>query len=295
MKIGPKIIASRLHEVIPLDARPLPAREYITRFLLESGVCANKMEAQEKAEYYEAGVISRLQIEICTLNSLGRPLVIDFNSTSIELLQGGCFCEPNDSKTTKEIKNNRLYFKDYLSEIAKLNFNEFEQLCGGIIQLLGVDDVIVTQVSKDEGIDFFGQAKLENLFFEDREVPSLIKRGKLWIVGQAKHYQKNNISTPQIRELVGSVQLAQAKAFGGDYHENFDKLDIKICDPILYVFITSGHITSSSWKLLERSGVIGFDGAMIANFLAENNIGITGGSFSADSFRSWVRERIPLS
>ncbi|SMX81870.1 hypothetical protein BSP239C_01428 [Brevibacterium sp. 239c] len=107
------------------------------------------------------------------------------------------------------------------------------------------------------------------------------------MVGQAKHYQKTKVSTPDLRELVGSVQLARAKAFADDGRA-LQGLDLRACDPVFYLFFTTGTITLDGYKLLKASGVVSMDGAQLAAFLADNDIGITDGDFDESAAKSWI-------
>lgn len=110
----------------------------------------------------------------------------------------------------------------------------------------------------------------------------------VWMVGQAKHYQKTQVSTPDLRELVGSVQLARAKAFA-DGGAALQGLDLKVCDPVFYLFFTTGTISRDGYKLLDASGMISMNGAQIAAFLADNDIGVVQGVFDTAAAVVWLQ------
>jgi hypothetical protein len=57
---------------------------------------------------------------------------------------------------------------------------------------------------------------------------------------------------------------------------------------VFYLFFTTGRLSSNSWALLERSGVIGMDGEMVSAFLADHSIGIIDSEFSETEFRKWL-------
>jgi hypothetical protein len=66
-------------------------------------------------------------------------------------------------------------------------------------------------------------------------------------------------------------------------------MEIRVVDPAFAVFITTGTISVNDWTLLGRSGVIGFDGEMVAAFLADRGAGMEGGNFSKEKFLSWLK------
>jgi hypothetical protein len=75
--------------------------------------------------------------------------------------------------------------------------------------------------------------------------------------------------------LFGAIELAKGKAFG-----------------------TGGRQVSRSfyqtWQLLERSGVTGMGGQMVAAaFLAEHGVGMSSGSFSPRALTRWLGRQSP--
>ena len=106
---------------------------------------------------------------------------------------------------------------------------------------------------------FYGQLSLESMFFPHDLTATIQKQLKIWLVGQAKHYQKVLSSTDAIRELVGSIELGKTKTYASssDPHEN---LRIKASDPVFSLFFTTGEISRNAKTLMERAGVIWMDG-----------------------------------
>jgi hypothetical protein len=146
---------------------------------------------------------------------------------------------------------------------------------------------VKTPSQGDDGIDFFGRLHLESPLFDDFPLPGLGRQLKIWIVGQAKHYTAINVSTPDIRELVGSVELARGKSFV-NLPVAYRSLEIKACDPVFYLFLTSGSMSADVWHLLAKSGVVGMDGRMIATFLAERHVGVVENAFDRPTFDAWI-------
>lgn len=275
MRRGPVTVADLIQGELQLDAPPRRAREIISEFALARGWVDSAQEAQELGERWEGGVLSRLRATHSEYNSVGRPTTFAFNSSSDYLVQGACFVEGLDSPELAEKKARRLKHSDYRAVLKSLRPNQFESLCGKLIGLLGVNDPVVTRSSADEGIDFFGKLSLGGFFYPDDLTPTVQQQLDIWLVGQAKHYQETQAGTPELRELVGSVELGRAKTFGSA-RSPLEAMDIRVADPVFLIFVTTGTISANGWTLLKRSGVIGFDGEMVAAFLADRGAGIDG-------------------
>jgi restriction endonuclease Mrr len=145
----------------------------------------------------------------------------------------------------------------------------------------------VTRASADQGIDFFGRVPIGEIL-----KPAIIDSGverhfKVWLVGQAKHYRSTQVSTKDIRELVGSVALAKSKVFAGKI-DPLASLQMRICDPVVYMFFTTGSITRDARDILNRAGVVAMDGLQLAMFLADHSVGLDGIEFAPATFRAWL-------
>ena len=136
-------------------------------------------------------------------------------------------------------------------------------------------------------MDFFGRVP-----FGEIMKPSAIGNGaerqlKLCLVGQAKNYSSSQVSTKDIRELVGSVNLARSKTYAGSI-DPLARLDMRTCDPVFFLFCTTGKLSRDAWDLLSKSGVVAMDGAQLAVFLADHGVGLVDGQFHSESFWGWV-------
>ena len=203
------------------------------------------------------------------------------------MIQGVAFVEPSDLADLRESNERRASFDKYIPILRALDPDDFEALCAGILSLLGVDDPKITRRSADEGIDFYGCLDIGKMLLAGDKLPSVEKQLSVWLIGQAKRYDKATASTFHVRELVGSIELAKGRAFSG-VGENYDNLRIRVCDPVFYLFFSTGHITAPTWKLVTKSGVIAMDAHMLAWFLAGHEIGYRHGQLDKDEFRSWV-------
>lgn len=149
-----------------------------------------------------------------------------------------------------------------------------------------MEEEFVSRRSADQGVDFFGRVP-----FGEIMKPSAIGSGaerqlKLWLVGQAKNYSASQVSTKDIRELVGSVNLARSKTYAGSI-DPLSKLEMRTCDPVFFLFFTTGKLSKDAWSLLSKSGVVAMDGAQLAVFLADHGVGVVNGRFDEVEFRNW--------
>jgi restriction endonuclease Mrr len=95
------------------------------------------------------------------------------------------------------------------------------------------------------------------------------------------------LSTKDIRELVGSVALAKSKVFAGKT-DPLSGLQMRVCDPVVYLFFSTGTITRDARDLLTKAGVVAMDGLQLAMFLADHGVGLAYDEFSQEAFRNWL-------
>ena len=287
MRPGPAAAVAALAEILGVESPPQPASELLVEISVHQGWHSSRDLAREAAARWEKPFLTRLRDEHAQLAQQGRFVVYAFNSSSPDHIQGCAYVEPFDDATTRAAKARRAVFDAYVSAIAALSPREFEMLCKGILTLWEVEDPQISAYSGDEGIDFYGRLRLERHLAGDRPFQGVERQLVVWMVGQAKHYKKGRVSTPEIRDLVGAVALARAHAFGG-LSEKYEDLIVRVCDPVFYLFFTTGPMSLDTWRLIDRSGVIGMDGPMVAAFLADHGVGIDNGAFDGTAFGDWL-------
>ncbi|MDO6143368.1 restriction endonuclease [Paenarthrobacter aurescens] len=210
----------------------------------------------------------------------------DFNSSTDTLIQGACFAEPNDSESVKQAKARRANHGLYTQFLRSVSPREFEAVCKGVLSLFGCDRPVLTRPSNDQGIDFHGLLSLRGKLNQEYFLPSIDKNLNIWLVGQAKHYE-GVASTPELRELAGSVALARA-GVSADDGSALASLRIRVFDPVFYLFLTTGELSADSRRLSRRSGIIVMDGDALAEFLADNEIGVVNDVFELHDARDWI-------
>lgn len=243
-------------------------------------------DAEELAGKQKKAVMKRLTDELSAFNAMGRHHYVALNSSSEYLVQGSAFIENGDSDELKAVKERRSKIKQLLAGITAVTPKQFEALCSGVLSILGVKNPTVTKSSADQGLDFYGKLELSSFLLGPARSESVTKVLNVWLIGQAKHYPKNKIATMQLRELVGAITLARAGAYSTD--GAFSDLLLRVCDPVFFLFFTTGRLTEGGWKLLERSGVVGMDGEMIALMLAEEGVAMENGVFSEAELAAWI-------
>ena len=83
------------------------------------------------------------------------------------------------------------------------------------------------------------------------------------------------------------MSLAKSKAYAGA-KDPLAQLQMRNCDPVFYLFFTTGTISRDARDLLKKAGVIAMDGIQLAVFLADNNVAVVNGSFDQQTFNAWI-------
>lgn len=274
---GPAEVADKIINSIDWLQPPIEIRLLILQHLTEIYAFPPD-KAQEATTKWHSKIKNRLLNNYNLCFESGKTVRYEINSSDSDFIQGASYINEDDSNEIAEFRKHRAHFDNYKNYVENLNPRRFECLCGLILHLLGVKNPIVTKGAGDDGIDFFGLWELGEKALQTVMFPNFEKQMKIWLVGQAKHYTELQVSTPDVRELIGSIELAKSSVFS--YKNNdFDYLKIRPCDPIYYLFITSGNMSSKTHDLLDKSGVIGIDGNMIAAFLADKKVATVDGRF----------------
>lgn len=145
-------------------------------------------------------------------------------------------------KLTKEIR-----FQNSLHRISPA---DFEQLAAVMLKTLGCKDVFSTPSSHDQGVDAFGYQVLV------QPTPYGVTHGLTWIA-QAKHYRATQVTTGNIRELVGSKELIVAKVFS-TVDERYKELRLRSYAPTAIALITTEEIPTTVRRLADGAGVFVF-------------------------------------
>jgi hypothetical protein len=289
MKIGPAKIADIIATDITLEAPPVPIEDIIRNIIKRHPEW--EVVAEEKADLWSEEISKRLAHSSESLIGAGKQPRFSFNSVSEYMIQGSCFVEPRDSPEVKQQKLRRRSSIAYYGFLEKLTPQNFEKACVGILGLLGVPDPVLTPYRADQGIDFFGRVSFGDITGHGPFFPVFESDMIVWLVGQAKHYRDSKVSTPDLRELVGSVSLGRFRAFAKD--SLLHSLNIRPCDPVIMLFFTTGEISADGWALCRKTGIVAMDGEMLSAFLSDKQVGFENNATTTEvfeeNFLNWVR------
>lgn len=278
--------AARAAELIPKyirgDAAPVSASALLREIII--GEHWNGADdPSELAEKWKVRFLRKAGDLESSARRRKAPLSYEFNQSNQEYLQGRNFIVPTDDEHTQESKLNRSSAVDIASALHELTPSQFENLSAVVLRKLGCDRPIVSEQSNDQDIDFFGSIPFGQ-FVKVSALPDTIEENlRIWVFGQSKKYTKSIVKNSEIREIVGSVELARSRAYSSLNH-SLSKIEIRACDPIFYLFLTTSEFTAGGQTLIDNSGIIALDGSQLSAFLADHQVGCVNRVFSKQKF-----------
>lgn len=120
-----------------------------------------------------------------------------------------------------------------------------------MLEAAGCSYVRRTPASHDQGIDAFGHAT----YFHCKKGKWHAAEPKITFLAQAKHYRQCQVGTKDIRDLVGSYDLALHKVFS-TVDIRYKELDLLPFAPVGLVFLTSEEIPLPVKRLASRAGIV---------------------------------------
>lgn len=139
-------------------------------------------------------------------------------------------------------------FQDALNELTDA---DFESLSARVLALLGCNEVWLTPLSHDQGLDAFGYAQAH-----PHQVPREIScQCRIVYLAQAKHYKKHKVGSRDIREFVGSRDLAMFKIFSNE-DQMYKNLVIKPFGPSVMVFVTTEELPRTVKIMGKNAGIV---------------------------------------
>lgn len=273
----------------PLTHEPIDLEALIVKIGNAESWFASDDEAQELAEKWKDGFASRLTKYLNDAVAHGWPARYEFNSSDPDSIQGSSFIEGTESEELQCEKSARVHMDTYLKLAQGLSGRQFEAVCRGILHLMGCENPVLTPRGNDQGIDFYGLLRMTGRL--DRKYVRGIDRAmRSWVIGQAKQVGEP-VGTPEIRELIGSLQLAGYK-INADKGKALAKLDLKPYDSVMVFFITTGTFSRDAWSLIDQTGFVGMDGLTVAALLADHCVADVNGECDASAFHTWVESEL---
>ncbi|MBA2704182.1 MAG: restriction endonuclease [Blastocatellia bacterium] len=140
---------------------------------------------------------------------------------------------------------------EFQNAINELTSAEFESLSAYILKIAGCETYWRTPESHDQGLDAFGYlsflTKPSGEWFAG--VPRLI------LLAQAKHFSTTKVGSKDIREFIGSKELAIHKIYS-TIDDRYSDLDIPPFSPVGLLFITTEEVPLTVKRLGVRSGMV---------------------------------------
>lgn len=214
----------------------------------------------------------------------GTDWTVEIYGSDDEYLRGASFADTSLSNREQEIRRQRQHVDAIRAHLQDLTPADFEIVCTAVLNLLECEGAVTSPLRDDGGIDFYGRLQLKSRLGREFPYGGIDGQVGVWLIGQAKRYKESNpVQTADIRELVGSVELARTR---GAIHE-WEGLDIRPFDAVVQLFFTTGRFTSGAQRLLQKSGIISMNGEQLSVFLADCGVGIDPdqNTFDSASFR----------
>ena len=274
--------AELLGEYVGPEDDPVEDIVLLTRIINHQGWASGAEARNQAAEWLARFSAKAIKIHNDAAEQR-RFITFTFSPASSSHIQGSCYCLPVDGDQVRADKRKRANAVPMLEAVRQLSHRDFEFLCGLVLAKFGVDAPNVSQGSGDQGVDFYGHAGFGELISKTALPGSVEEPIKVWIIGQAKRYRETKVSTSDLRELVGAVELSRAKVHSAA-DDPLKNLKVRLCDPIFYMLVTSGEFTAGSRNLIERSGIIAMDGMQLCQFLADHGAGGGSSGFDLQAF-----------
>lgn len=291
MTPGPAAAADWVMTELPRTQPPTDPESLLVQIGTVLGWFRSTSEAQEKAERWRKPFLTRLRFAINDPERRGRPTRFEFNSSNEDLIQGACYVEDGHSQQLREGKGRREHMDTYLAYVRSLTGRQFEGVCRGVLDLLGCENPVVTPRGNDQGIDFHGRMEMRGRLNMQYVQTAVDEAMHSYIVGQAKQIA-GNVGTSEIRDLVGAVEIARL-GISADEGQALRDLGMRPYDSVWRFFVTTGDFSRDSLKLLNRLGLVGIDGEMVASILADHAVADVNGVCDRSAFDSWLASHLP--
>jgi hypothetical protein len=269
--------------------------EAITDVLISNG--HSKNEAFEVAENYEIKVLNYLK------SYLPNKLPFDFSTCENNRLIGKLRKRRNDAPETLFARAISPFVPEMRQAMMSIDEGDFETLCAASLHLAGAIDAFALRTIDEGGIDFYGRIPLRN---QSGNIPETLLRTpllkhNLFLLGQAKQYNlDSSVGRPEIQKFGGQVKECLSQ-YAGNTDPPRKRVPAEYYipnEPCLPIFITSASFSDRVPGTAIANGILTIDGLELAEFLLAHRIGVVleAGkySFSAELFRTWVKEQIPL-
>lgn len=275
---------NQLQQRIPRDSAPVLLHDAAAEIVYENGY-SNDLNSAFDIAADDLKDIRLALIEVQrAAEAQGTAWIIETFGSQHEWVRGAAYDDPTLTSLERMMRSRRASDRLVKSELQKLTYREFEFACTTVLEELGCENPRTSPGRDDGGIDFYGRLSLKGRLNSNLPLGGIDQRVNIWLIGQAKHYPTRPIQTADLRELVGSVELARTK---GAIHTWLD-LTMQPFDAVVMLFFTTGWFSAGSVALLEKSGMLAMTGDQLSTLLCDVGIGFddVSGSFNSAAFRT---------
>jgi hypothetical protein len=275
------------------DDPPVLLHDRLATLLVALEMYGDLAEAAEYAEPLLPQIQNTLEASRRRAEKAGTSWQIELFGSENEYVRGSAFADGSLPAQTQIVRRNRKSLARVHDALVGLSAPEFELACTTILRTLGSKEPFTSPLRDDGGIDFYGRLELKGRLDTIHPYGGFDGQTGMWLIGQAKHYQKQPVQTAHLRELVGSIELART---GGAIHQ-WEGLNLRPFDATLHLIFTTGVFASGARQLLQRTGMLSMDGMQLATFLCDVGMGFAaeGGSFDEGKFKSALTSTVPVT
>ena len=147
---------------------------------------------------------------------------------------------------------------------------DFEEVCGTALRLIGCTGVTVSRRSKDEGVDAIAALPLAPALEEGTPLFRLVGSLSFLVFSQAKAYAKERpLQQQEVFKVQGSWEAIRNECADGtaqpDIRLALRKADFRSADPVLLVLMTTSSFTAGALRKGTSTGMLLLDGEQIAH------------------------------
>jgi hypothetical protein len=292
IKFTAKKISQSIMENFEIQRSPEKILTLIENFLKSQGIDeATAFETASEMLYPVRDEISQILQRQRTDGVISSCELVDDDFTTII---GSAYKRPRDTSDKLKYRESLPYLNEIWQTLVELQPYEFELFCTKLLKFMGAEEAFTSKRTRDEGIDFIARLRFRNTF-GDIGIESIERNFFINIFGQAKRYNKENkVGTGEIRELIGSLSVLRYQDI---LNTNVSEINnkygtIKLCDPIISIFLTTGLFSPPAKQLAETTGVVIKDGKQLSTYLAIHRIGFEKRdnilTFTPERLLSWI-------
>lgn len=282
-------IVDALEDLIGIDGGARNIIEAVSEVLCANGY--DEIDALAVASSRKPKVVSIIDLRQAEAEKEGLIHKLEICGIFRSEVGGAGKLHPDDDHKIQLAKRGRRQSAAILNEIRALSPDDFELFGAALVKSLGASISAKTRQTGDQGIDFFGIARLGDLLDHPKKIFRLAHDMQIDFIGQAKHYPTRTIQSSTVRELVGSLELARSRHFSSEKFRLIEDMSLRSFSPVFAILITTGQVSSGARNVADKSGIIIRSGEQIAAYLADLGVGIDigSGAFSPDRFSEWMK------